>query len=124
MTDVHTVPRHVTGIVALPCGGGSRSARSGGAASCGAGSGGAASGGAALGGAASGGAASGGARSPELRFRVVNPLAYFAREYDPTDVRHQLRIGFTSEADLLLLIGRILPHIRTLARETVAPTRE
>ena len=54
--------------------------------------------------------------APELRFRIGSPLAYFSREYDPTNMAHELRIGFASEADFRQMVELVLPQIRTLAR--------
>lgn len=59
-----------------------------------------------------------GGGGPEFRFRIVNALHYFAREYNPADTSHELRIGFESEADLQKFRAEVLPLCRELARET------
>lgn len=55
-------------------------------------------------------------RGPELRFRIVNQLSYFTREYDPANEAHDLRIGFAAEADLDRFREDVLPHVLRLAR--------
>lgn len=57
----------------------------------------------------------------ELRFRINAPLAYFAREYDPLDSTHELRIGFGADADLLQFNERVLPHILRLCQGAQRP---
>jgi hypothetical protein len=54
--------------------------------------------------------------SGELRFRIAKQLAYFAREYDPADASHDLRIGFESERDFAQFREVVLPHLQRLAR--------
>ena len=53
----------------------------------------------------------GGGAPGELRFRIVNPLAYFSREYDHTNEAHDLRIGFESVADFRRFEAKVLPHV-------------
>ena len=47
----------------------------------------------------------------ELRFRIDGPLAYFTREYDPTDETHDLRIGFERGADVARFRSEVLEHL-------------
>ena len=56
-------------------------------------------------------------RGPELRFRIVNELAYFTREYDPANEAHDLRIGFASDADLARFRNEVLPGVLRQARK-------
>ena len=50
--------------------------------------------------------------APEFRFRIVNELAYFTREYDPTNPAHRLAIGFTTSADLRRFEAEVYPMSR------------
>ena len=69
-------------------------------------------------GVAAGGTASSGsgAGAGELRFRINGPLAYFARDYDPADAGHDLRIGFESEADVERFKKIAWAHVSALAK--------
>ena len=49
--------------------------------------------------------------APEFRFRIVNELAYFTREYDPTNPAHRLAIGFTTSADLRRFEAEVYPCV-------------
>ena len=49
--------------------------------------------------------------APEFRFRIVNELAYFTREYDPTNPAHRLAIGFTTSADLRRVEAEVYPCV-------------
>ena len=41
---------------------------------------------------------------------------FFAKDYDPSNTAHELRLGFASEGDMRQLVERVLPQIRSLAR--------
>lgn len=47
----------------------------------------------------------------EFRFRIGSQLAYFTREYDPTNAAHDLRIGFLSNADGAAFREKVLPAV-------------
>ena len=49
--------------------------------------------------------------APEFRFRIVNELAYFTREYDPANEAHDLRIGFLSAEDATAFREQVLPTV-------------
>lgn len=67
---------------------------------------------------------SGGSGGSELRFRINGPLAYFARDYDPSDATHDLRIGFESESDLERFRTVVWPHLSSLFKTGSAPSAE
>lgn len=50
--------------------------------------------------------------APELRFRILNQLVYFSREYDADNEAHELKIGLCSESDMRRLQDLVMPHIR------------
>ena len=58
------------------------------------------------------GASAGAGRLLEFRFRIGSQLAYFTREYDPTNESHDLRIGFLNAADGEAFRQQVLPTIQ------------
>ena len=59
-----------------------------------------------------------------MRFRIGKPLAYFHREYDPSNETHDLRIGFLSPAEAAQFRTAVLPTVLKHARESQSVARK